>query len=66
MKYQTLKTYIETKFVNDFIRLSKSFAKAFIFFVTKLDKSFYLCINYYSLNDLIIKNQYPLILIGKF
>lgn len=37
MEPETLKTYIETNLANDFIRFSKSSAKVFIFFNSKLD-----------------------------
>lgn len=66
IELETLKTYIETNLINSFIHLSKFFAKAFIFFVEKLDSNFYLYINHYGFNNLTIKNQYLLLLIGKF
>ncbi len=48
-----------------FIQPSKSPARAPILFDKKLDGSFRLCINYWDLNKLTIKNRYPLPLIGK-
>ena len=60
-----LKTYINTNLANGFIRLLKSSAGAPILFVHKLDSSFCLCINYRGLNNLTIKNWYPLPLIDK-
>ena len=65
VELKTLKTYIKTNLTNGFIRLSKSLTKAPIFFNRKLDKSFYLCVDYQSLNNITIKNRYPLSLIGK-
>ena len=65
VKLETLKTYIKTNLANGFIRLFKSPAKALIFFDKKLDRSLYLYINYWGLNNIIIKNQYLLLLIGK-
>ena len=66
MESETLKTYIETNLANGFIRLSKSSAGAPILFDRKSDGSLWLCINYQGLNNLTIKNQYPLPLIGEW
>ena len=62
---KTLKTYIKTKLANGFIRPSKSLAGALILFVRKRNASFWLCINYWGLNNLTIKNRYLLLLIGE-
>ena len=66
VELETLKTYIETNLKNGFIRPSKSPAGAPIFFDKKLDGSLQLCVDYRGLNNLIIKNQYPLSLVGEF
>ena len=65
MELETLKTYIETHLKTGFIQLSKSPASAFILFDKKSDNSFCLCMDYWGLNNLIIKNQYLLPLIKK-
>ena len=65
VELETLKTYIETHLKTGFIRPSKSFAGAFIFFDKKPDGSLHLCVDYWGLNNLTIKNQYLLPLIGK-
>ena len=65
VELKTLKTYIETNLANGFIWPLKLPAGAFIFFVGKLDGSLRLCVNYRGLNNLTIKNQYPLPLIGE-
>ena len=39
--------------------------KVFILFVLKKDNNFWLCVNYYNLNVIIIKNYYFLLLIIK-
>ena len=65
VEFETLKTYIETNLANGFIRASKLLAGAPILFVCKLNNSLYLCVNYRGLNNLTIKNQYPLPLIAK-
>ena len=65
VELETLKTYIETNPANGFIHLSKSPAGAPILFVYKPNGSLRLCVNYQGLNNLTIKNRYPLPLIGE-
>ncbi len=65
MELETLKTYIKTHLKIGFIRPFKSPASAPILFDKKPNSSLYLCVNYQGLNNLTIKNQYPLPLIGK-
>ena len=62
---ETLKTYIKTNLVNGFIRPFKSPVGAPILFDQKLDQSFCLCVDYWGLNNITIKNRYPLPLIGE-
>ena len=66
VELKTLKTYIETNLANGFIRALKSPAGAPILFVRKPDGSLRLCVDYRGLNNLTIKNWYPLPLIGEF
>ena len=65
VELETLKTYIKTNLTDGFIWPSKSPTRAFIFFDTKLDGSLDFYVEYQSLNNITIKNQYPLFLIGK-
>ena len=65
VELETLKTYIKTNLANGFIRPSKSLAGAPIPFNRKPDGSFRLCVNYRELNNITIKNRYPLLLIGE-
>ena len=65
IELETLKTYIKTNLKNDFIRPSKFSAEALILFDKKPDGSFQLCVDYWGLNNLTIKNQYLLSLIGQ-
>ena len=65
VELETLKTYIKTNLANGFIWTSKSLAGAPILFVRKRDGSLCLCVDYQGLNNLTIKNRYPLPLIGK-
>ena len=65
VEWETLKIYIETNLANGFIRVSKSPAGALILFDKKPDRSFRLCMDYWGLNNLTIKNRYPLLLIDE-
>ena len=64
VELETLKAYIEIYFKTGFIWPSKSLIDAPIFFDKKPDRSLRLCIDYQELNNLTIKNRYPLPLIG--
>ena len=63
VELETLKAYIETNLANRFIKLSKSPTSAPILFDRKSDGSFRLCVHHRGLNNLTIKNRYPLPLI---
>ena len=65
VELKTLKTYIETNLANGFIRISKSPAGAPILFIRKPNNSLRLYVDYQGLNNLTIKNWYPLLLIGE-
>ena len=65
VELETLKTYIKTHLKTGFIWPSKSLTCASILFNKKPDSSLWLCVNYWGLNNLIIKNWYPLSLIGE-
>ena len=65
VEFETLKTYIKTNLANSFIQPLKSPVVAPILFVVKPNSSFWLCVNYQGLNNLTIKNRYPLLLIGE-
>ena len=65
VELETLKTYIETNLANGFIRPSKSPVGAPILFDRKPDGSLRLCVDYWGLNNITIKNRYPLPLIGE-
>ena len=64
VEIETLKTYIETNLANGFIRPSKSPAGAPVLFDKKPDRSLCLYVDYRGLNNIIIKNWYPLPLVG--
>ncbi len=65
VELETLKTYIKTHLKTGFIQPSKFLTEALIFFDKKRDGSLYLCVDYQGLNNLTIKNFYPLLLIGE-
>ena len=65
VELETLKTYIETNLANGFIRPSKSLAGAPILFDRKPDGGLRLCVDYWGLNNITIKNRYPLPLINE-
>ncbi|TWW77706.1 hypothetical protein D4764_12G0010960 [Takifugu flavidus] len=57
---QAMKDYIETSLKAGLIRPSSSPVEAGFFFVKKKDGTLHPCIDYSPLNDITIKNQYPL------
>ncbi len=65
MELETLKTYIENNLVNDFSKSSKFPVRALIIFNKKPNGSLRLCVDYWGLNNLIIKNWYPLLFVGE-
>ena len=65
VELETLKTYIEINLANSFMRLSKSPVKPPIFYDKKPNGSLQLCVDYWELNNLTIKKQYPLPLVEK-
>ena len=65
LELEMLKDYIETLLKTIFIWLSKSLVGVLIFFDKKPDSSLCLYKNHPGLNNLRIKNWYPLPLIGK-
>ena len=65
VELETFKTYIKTNLANGFIQPSKSPAGALILINWKLDKSLRFCMDYRGLNNITIKNRYPLPLISK-
>ena len=65
VELETLKTYIKINLANDFICPSKSPASIPILFDKKLNGSLCLCVDYRGLNNITIKNRYPLPLVGE-
>ena len=65
IELETLKTYIKTNLVNDFIWLLKSLFSAFILFNRKPNGSLCLYVDYLDFYNLTIKNRYSLPLINE-
>ncbi len=65
VELEILKAYIKNNLASGFIRPSKSPARVLILFDKKPDSSLRLCVDYQGLNNLTIKNQYPLPLVRK-
>jgi len=59
-----LRDYLDENLAKNFIRHSKSPARAPILFVKKKDGSLWMCVDYRGLNKVTIKNQYSLPLIS--
>ena len=56
VKFEMFKTYIKINLANDFIQPSKSPAGISLLFIRMSDDSLHLCVNYWGLNNLTIKN----------
>ena len=65
VELETLRIYIKTYLKTEFIRPSQPLAGAPILFDKKLHGSFQLSMDYWGLNNLTIKSQYLLPLIGE-
>jgi hypothetical protein len=57
---EALREYIDKMLQKGFIRRSKSPAGYPVLFIPKKNRKLRPCINYQKLNDITIKNQYPL------
>jgi len=58
-----LREYIDENLAKNFIQYSRSPANAPILFVKKKDGSLRICVDYWGLKKVTIKNQYPLLLV---
>ena len=65
VELKTFKTYIETNLANGFIQTLNLSVGSLILFVRKPNGSLCLCVDYWRLNNLTIKNTYPFPLIGE-
>ncbi len=64
-KLNALQQYLKENMWKEFIKESQSSAKYSILFVSKLNESLRLCVDYKALNNIMIKNSYSLSLIAE-
>ncbi len=64
-KLEALRSYLDENLAKGFIRESSSPARYPILFVPKKDGSLRLCVDYRKLNNITVKNSYPLPLISE-
>jgi len=64
-KLAILKEYINKNLKRGFIRKLTLRARALVLFVFKKDKGLQLVVNYYKLNNVIIKDRYSTLLLAK-
>jgi hypothetical protein len=57
---QELKTYINVNVKKGFIRKSESPTRFPVIFIPKKNRKLQLCVNFQKLNNITIKNRYPL------
>jgi hypothetical protein len=57
---QELKAYINKNIKKGFIRLSELLARYPVMFVPKKNRKLRLCVDFWKLNNITIKNRYPL------
>jgi len=65
-KMKALKEYLDVNEKRGWIRASTSTAGALIHFIKKKDRGLRLCVDYCQWNEITIKDQTPLLLIGEF
>ncbi len=57
--------YLDSVLEKKWIHSSSSFAEVSVLFVKKLNESLHLCVNYYDLNKITVKNNYSLSLLSE-
>jgi len=60
-----IRDYLNSTLKKKWIRSSSSSAEASVLFVKKLNESLWLCMNYYDLNEITVKNNYSLFLLSE-
>ena len=65
MKLNVLRKYLDDVLVKSWIKHFVNFMNVSVLFVSKKDEDLRLCVNYQSLNCIIIKNWHSLSLINK-
>jgi hypothetical protein len=62
---ETLQEYLDTAQDKSWIRPCKSHVRAPILFVLKINGTMQLCVNYWELNKVTVKNRYPILLVSE-
>jgi hypothetical protein len=62
---ETLQEYLDTAQDKSWIRPCKSHVRAPILFVLKSNGTMQLCVNYWELNKVTVKNHYPILLVSE-
>lgn len=65
LELEALRKYLDEMLKKGWIRESSGPAAALVLFVKKPDRGLHLCIDYWGLNAITVKNQYPLPQINK-
>jgi len=60
-----IRDYLNSALEKKWIHSSSSFAEASVLFVKKSNESLRLCVNYYDLNEITVKNNYSLFLLSE-
>ena len=64
-KFNALWQYLKENMWKEFIKELQSSAEYLILFISKLNESLKLCVDYKALNNIMIKNSYLLLLISE-
>ena len=59
-RFKKLREYLKKNLIKGFVRESTLLVKYAVFFILKKDGSNRLCIDYYKINDITIKNRYSI------
>ena len=65
VKLEALHTYLNENLKKEFIRESQSPAEYSVLFISKKNKTLWLCVDYWGLNNITVKNSYLLPLISE-
>ncbi len=64
-EFAVIRNYLDSALKKKWIHSSSSFAEASVLFVKKSNESLHLCVNYYDLNEITVKNNYSLSLLSE-
>ncbi len=64
-EFAVIQNYLDSTLKKKWIHSLSSSAEASVLFVKKLNESLHLCMNYYDLNEITVKNNYSLFLLSE-